>query len=48
MDGRSRMNIDPLIPTMLGRATPGALRPGRHLLPPSVKRLKELGESHEE
>ena len=32
MHGRSRMNIDPRIPTMPGRSTSGFHRPGGHRL----------------
>ena len=32
MYGRSRMTIDPLIPTMPGQSTSGFHRPGRHRL----------------
>ena len=32
MHGRSRMSIDPRIPTMPGRRMPGFHRPGRHCL----------------
>ena len=47
MHGRSRMTIDPRIPTMPGRSTSGFRRPGRHLLAPSAKRREVFGESHE-
>ena len=36
--GRSRMTIDPRIPTMLGRSTSGFHRSGRHCFAPSAKR----------
>ena len=45
--GRSRMIIDPRIPTMPGRSTPGFHRPGRHcLLALSAKRREVFSESH--
>ena len=54
MHGRSRMTIDPLIPTLPGRSTSGFHRPGRHCLPkregiacPSAKRRDVLGESRD-
>ena len=46
--GRSRMTIDPRIPTMPGRSTPGFHQPGIHCLhQPSAKRREVFGESHE-
>ena len=47
MLSRSRMTIDPCIPTMPGQSTSGFHRPGRHLLAPSAKLRDVLGESHE-
>ena len=40
MLGRSRMTIDPRIPTMPGRSASGFHRPGRHLLAPSFAKRK--------
>ena len=47
MDGRSRMTIDPRIPTMPGRSMSGFHRPGRHCLHQSAKRREVFGESPE-
>ena len=47
MHGRSRMTIDPCIPTMPGRTTSGFHPSGRRRLHPSAKRRKAFGESHE-
>ena len=45
--GRSRMTIDPRIPTMPGRRTSGFYQPDKHcLLAPSAKRREVFGESH--
>ena len=46
--GRSRMTIDPRIPTMPGRNTSGFPSPERHCMhAPSVKRREVPGESYE-
>ena len=45
--GRSRMTIDPRIPTMPGRSTSGFHQPGRHCLHSSAKRREVFDESHE-
>ena len=44
MHGRSRMTIDPCIPTMPARSTSGFHGPGRHCLP---KRREVFGKPHE-
>ena len=44
MHGRSRMTIDPRIPTMPGQSTLGFQPP---LLAPGAKRREVFGESHE-
>ena len=41
--GRSRMTIDPRIPTMPGRNTSGFHIPSGHLLAPSAKRREVFG-----
>ena len=49
MPGRSRMTIDPRIPTVRGRRSSSDFRrPGRHLVAPSTKRGEVFGDSHEE
>ena len=47
--GRSRMTIDPRIPTLPERSTPGFHHTDRHetLPTPSAMRREVLGESHE-
>ena len=45
--GRSRVTIDPRIPTMLGRSTSGFHQPGRHCMHQSAKRREVFGESHQ-
>ena len=47
MHGRSRITIDPRIPTMPGRSRSGFHQPGKTLLAPSAKRREVVGESHE-
>ena len=47
MHGRSRVTINPGIPTLPGRIRSGCHRPGRHWLAPSAKRREVLDESHE-
>ena len=47
MHGRSRMTIEPRIPTMPGRGMSGFHRPRQTLLAPSEWRREVEGESHE-
>ena len=46
MHGRSRMTVDPRIPTIPRRSMSGFYRPGRHCLQPSAKHREVSGESH--
>ena len=45
--GRSRMTVDPRIPTMPGQSTSGFHHPGRRCLYQARKRREVFGESHE-